>query len=122
MGASFGNHNAKGHDGSNAGRHSEYQEKKDADFLWQVFTDKYTRQELEEILKDRHSIKDAWIARAFAGNERFIQQIVHKLFPDTSKTDFTSGGEKLNLFDEKQLEKIARRILDDNSASQKKSN
>ena len=116
MGASFGNHNAKGHDGSNAGRHSEYQEKKDADFLWQVFTDKLTRQELEEILKDRHSIKDAWIARAFAGNERFIQQIVHKLFPDKmdfrgdiNKEEMKSLAKSMRLLAESQTQKYQKK-------------
>ncbi len=55
--------------------------------LWRVFTNKFTKEELTKILQDKHSIKDVWIAKAFAGNDRFIQQIIHKLFPDQMKID-----------------------------------
>lgn len=43
-------------------------------------------------------------------------------YRNRTETDLTSGGEKLSIFDEKQLEKIARRILNDNSPSKEKPN
>jgi len=76
-----------------SGRKSAYQERADADFLWKVFTDKFSKEELTNLLTGKHSIKDAWIAKAYSGNERFIQQIVHKLFPDN--LDLTTGGEQI---------------------------
>lgn len=70
-----------------SGRKSTYQEKADAALLWKVFTDKFSKEELMVILKGKHSIRDVWIAKAYAGNERFIQQIVHKLFPEKMEVD-----------------------------------
>ena len=55
--------------------------------MWKVFTEKLSKEELTEILRGKHSIKDVWITKAFAGNERFIQQIVHKLFPESLKIE-----------------------------------
>ena len=76
---------------SGGGRKSAYQERADAEFLWNIFLQKLSKEELTEILKGDHSIKDAWIAKAYAGNERFIQQIVHKLFPDKKEHTGSEG-------------------------------
>ena len=83
MGTNNGNVGKKGL----SGRKSAYIEKADATLLWKVFTEKLSKEELTEILRGKHSIKDVWITKAFAGNERFIQQIVHKLFPETMKVE-----------------------------------
>lgn len=87
-GTNAGNHGVKG----KSGRKSAYQEKANAEFLWKIFTEKLTKEELSEILKGRHSIKDAWIAKAYGGNERFINQIVHKLFPDKQELGGSDGA------------------------------
>ena len=80
MGAPKGNTFALNNKGG--GRKSAYKEKLDADLLWKTFINKYTKEEVSKLIKGKHSIKDAWIVKAFEGNERFIQQIVQKLFPD----------------------------------------
>ena len=84
--------NPNGNPGNRGGgRKSAYQEMVDANMLWEVFNKEYTREELEKVLKSgKHSIKDTWIAKAYAGNERFIQQIIHKLFAD--KKQIEMGG------------------------------
>ena len=80
------------------GRKSAYQEHKDARMLWDVFLKQHTKEELTEILQSKHAIKDVWLAKAFAGNERFISQIIHKLFPEG--IDITSRGKSIiPLFD-----------------------
>ena len=87
-GTNNGNHGKKGR----SGRKSAYQEKADAEFLWKVFTEQLTKDEMKDILKDRHSIMDTWIAKAFAGNEKFINQIIHKLFPDKQELGGMDGA------------------------------
>jgi len=85
--------NPNGNPGNKGGgRKSAYQEKADAAFLWEVFTKQLDKEELKEILKGNHSIKDAWIAKALSGNERFINQIVHKLFPDKQELGGVDGA------------------------------
>lgn len=79
------NKGIKGNKGG--GRKSAYQERADADLLWKVFTEKHSKEELTELLRGKYSIKDVWITKAFAGNERFIQQIIHKLFPEKMEVD-----------------------------------
>ena len=83
----YGNPGNSGGKKGISGRKSQYQEKADAELLWKVFTEKFSKEELTEILRGKHSIKDVWITKAFAGNERFIQQIVHKLFPEKFDVD-----------------------------------
>ena len=65
------------------GRKSAYQEKADADFLWNLFTKEFTKKELEKLYdENRKSIRGVWVKKLLAGNEKFIQQVVHKLFQD----------------------------------------
>ena len=107
MGAPKGSHNGRGQKGR-SGRKSFFQEKADATFLWKVFTEKLDSEELKKILRDKHSIQDVWLTKAFAGNEKFIQQIIHKLFPDASILNLNTS-EKIELNDG-QIRKIAKYI------------
>lgn len=61
-------------------------------------------------------------SEARKGNFNFYKDILDRLHgkPD-QHTDITSGGEKLNTFDAKQLTKIAGRILDGDSTGAKES-
>ncbi len=89
MAAPKGNQNAVGNKGG--GRKSAYQERADADYLWNIFKTKFSKEELTEILKGDHSIEDMWIAKAYAGNDKYIQQIVGKLFPDKKEHSGSEG-------------------------------
>lgn len=89
------NKGTKGNKGG--GRKSHYQEKADATFLWDIFTKDYTEEELLEIQsKETNSIRKTWIRQLLNGNERFIGQMVHKLFPDKQELG-GMDGEKLDL-------------------------
>lgn len=93
MGAPKGSKNAKGNKGG--GRKSAYQEMADATFLWNAFIEKHTKEEVMEMLKGKYSIKDVWIAKAYGGNEKFIQQIVNKLFADKQNVSFDVDKESI---------------------------
>jgi hypothetical protein len=60
----------------------------DAKLLWDAFTKKLTQEDVQQILSGKYSIKDIWMAKAHGGNDRLIQQIIQKLFPDQLKGDF----------------------------------
>ena len=79
-----------------SGRKSAYQEKADAELLWQMFFGELSRDEVQNKLKSgKYSLKDVWISKGFTGNERVLIEIFRKLFPD--KQDITSGGEPIPL-------------------------
>ena len=90
MGASKGNQNAKGHDGTGTGRKPLPVEmamrKKEEDLLYQP-------QDLEEVQKrikqKKYSVRDAMLAKELSGNETLIGKHYHKVIPD--KVDL--GGE-----------------------------
>lgn len=66
-----------------SGRKSAYREKADAEMLWRLFMEEMSKDEIKEKLASgKYSIKDVFVSKAFAGNERFITQMVQKLFPD----------------------------------------
>jgi len=89
------NKGTKGNKGG--GRKSHYQEKADANFLWDIFNNKYTPEELKVMLDgETISIRQVWIRALLRGNERFIGQMVHKLFPDKQELG-GMDGEKLDL-------------------------
>lgn len=75
------------------GRKSAYQELADAKLLWEVFTKPMTVEKIKKRIESgKYSIKDVWILKARQGNEKFIQQIVHKLFPDRKEIGGEGGG------------------------------
>jgi len=73
--------NAIGNKGG--GRKSAYQELRDAKFLNEVF---HKPQEADEIKKrlasGKFSVSDVMVLKALGGNERFIEKMFEKLFPD----------------------------------------
>ena len=77
--------NRKGNPGNRGGgRKSAYQERADAAFLWEIFTRPMDREEVRALLATgKYSIRDVFVSKAFAGNERFIELLVRKLFPDS---------------------------------------
>ena len=114
-GTNHGAHGVKGR----SGRKGAGTERANYELLEKIFFEIIDRNEVAKMLKSgRYSIKDVMVSKAYAGNERFIQAIFNKLFPD--KADITSGGEKLETFDEGRIAKIARRILDGHSSGEKK--
>lgn len=103
MGASKGNTNAKGNKGG--GRKSAYQERADADLLWNVFNNPVNKAELaKRIATGTCTIRDVWVLKALSGNERLIDTIVKKLFPDS--VNFTAN------MNQKQMEEIEDNVRD----------
>ena len=81
------------------GRKSAYQEQGDAKMLWQMFDDP----KMIEVLKKRvqsgkFSVKDVMQLKMLGGNERLIDSVFKKLFPDLEKVDH-SGAVNINVLD-----------------------
>jgi len=105
MGAKKGNKNAKGNKGG--GRKSAYQEKADADFLWKMFNEEYTKDEIKKMLDGKRSIKKAWLVKALAGNEGYVKQIIGKIFPDKKEHTGSEGKAiELDVVLKQQIEKV----------------
>lgn len=80
-GQNRGNQFAKGNKGG--GRKSKYQEMQDATFLWDIFLNKYSTEEIKKKLRrGKFSVKDMWISKLVGGNDKLLAMLVHKLFPD----------------------------------------
>ena len=81
MAAPLGNHNAVGNKGG--GRKSAYQENADAAMLREMFTVPMSREEVQAKLKSgKYSLKDLFVSKGYAGNERVLLALFHKYFPD----------------------------------------
>lgn len=95
MGTNNGNHGKKGR----SGRKNSWREKADFELLEKIFFEKLDKEEVMNMLKSgKYSIKDVMVSKAFGGNERFIQAIFNKLFPDNFK--FTGKTSLEIIFDE----------------------
>lgn len=95
MGAPKGSNNGKGKKGR-SGRKSAYQEKADAELLWKIFTEPMDKDKVRELmLSGKYSIKDVFVSKAFAGNERFIIEMVKKLFPERLELDNPAQNQEL---------------------------
>jgi len=88
MGARKGSNNgSSGGKKGRSGRKSAYQEKADAKTLHKMFFDKQDREKIKSMVKGgKYSIKDSFMAKAFAGSERHQLAIFNKLFPDIITT------------------------------------
>jgi hypothetical protein len=81
MGAPEGNQNAVGNRGG--GRKSAYQENADAAMLREMFLNPMSRDEVQAKLKSgKYSLKDLFVSKGYAGNERVLLALFHKYFPD----------------------------------------
>jgi hypothetical protein len=78
-GTNNGNHGAEGR----SGRKSAYQENADAAMLREMFTVPMSRDEVQAKLKSgKYSLKDLFVSKGYAGNERVLLALFHKYFPD----------------------------------------
>ena len=81
MGTNYGNHGKKGR----SGRKSIGQEKADYEMLEKMFLNEMAKEDVQKKLASgKYSLKDVFVSKAFAGNERLLSQVFHKLFPDQS--------------------------------------
>src|SRR5271168_5351298 len=81
MAAPEGNQNALGNKGG--GRKSAYQENADATLLREMFLNPMSRDEVQAKLKSgKYSLKDLFVSKGYAGNERVLLALFHKYFPD----------------------------------------
>lgn len=95
--------NPRGNPGNKGGgRKSAYQERADADFLAKMFFEEHTKEEIENMIKENRSISKTMLAKALAGNERFILAVFNKLFPDLSKSEQEHKFDFTTLIKEKQ--------------------
>jgi hypothetical protein len=75
-----------------AGRKSAYGERADAAMLWEMFFGAQDKEKISAMLKTgKYSLKDVFLSKAFAGNERILVEIFKKLFPDLEKVDHQGG-------------------------------
>jgi hypothetical protein len=93
MAAPEGNQNAVGNKGG--GRKSAYQENADAAMLREMFLTPMSRDEVQTKLKSgKYSLKDLFVSKGYAGNERVLLALFHKYFPDDLLANRqTDGGE-----------------------------
>ena len=83
MPAPRGNKNAVGNRGG--ARKSAYQEHADAVMLEQMFLQEMSKEEVQKKLASgKYSLKEVFVSKAFAGNERMLIALFSKLFPDQS--------------------------------------
>ena len=88
-----------------SGRKSIYQEHADAVMLEQMFLQEMSKEEVQKKLASgKYSLKEVFVSKAFAGNERMLIAMFNKLFPE--KTDITIGGRKST--DKLQDEELGR--------------
>jgi hypothetical protein len=81
MPGAIGNQNAVGNKGG--GRKSAYQENADASMLREMFLTPMSRDEVQAKLKSgKYSLKDLFVSKGYAGNERVLLALFHKYFPD----------------------------------------
>jgi len=83
----------------NAGRKSAYQEQGDAKALWEMFEDPKKVADLKKRVESgQFSVKDVMQLKMLSGNERLIDSVFKKLFPDLEKVDH-SGAVNIQIVD-----------------------
>ena len=66
-----------------SGRKSIVQEHADYEMLEKMFLTEMAKEEVQKKLASgKYSLKDVFVSKAFAGNERILGQLFGKLFPD----------------------------------------
>lgn len=108
MAAPEGNQNAVGNRGG--GRKSAYQEGSDAALLRDMFLTPMSRDEVQAKLKSgKYSLKDLFVSKGYAGNERVLLALFNKNFPD----DLLAMESKKAETDENILSADAVKSVDD---------
>lgn len=93
MGLPKGTNNGNVGKKGRSGRKSFYQEKADAQFLNDVFFGKLDKEEIKkQIASGKYAIKDVFISKAFSGNDKMIEILIKKLFPDKKEITGQDGG------------------------------
>lgn len=85
----------EGNPGNKGGsRKSAYEERKDADWLYNVWHNIQNLQKLTmKIQSGMFSVKDMVLFKAMSGNDAILNNLANKALPD--KLDFTSGGKPI---------------------------
>lgn len=87
MAAPLGNKNAKGHDGSGTGRKSAYEEYRDAQWQWKVWTQEQSLEEVvTKINTGKFTVQDMLLYQLLKGNVRLLSNFASKIMPDLSVT------------------------------------
>lgn len=87
-GTNNGNHGAKGR----SGRKGAGVERNNAQILREMFfTDQGRNETLEKLKTGKYSLRDVFVSKAYAGNERMLLALFNKNFPDAALRD--AGGE-----------------------------
>lgn len=86
MAAPLGNKNGRGN--HNSGRKSAYAERISAETLAEMYFKKHSQEEIEQAIHTgKFSIQERHILNALEGDQKAIEGITKKLFPDLSKTE-----------------------------------
>lgn len=105
MGAPKGNQFAKGNRGGS--RKSAYQERADAIMLEKMFMDEMSKEEVQKKLASgKYSLKEVFVSKAFAGNERMLLAMFNKLFPDKTDVDLRIGRKSVDSLKNQDMDKL----------------
>lgn len=81
----------------------------------------YRKRFPDTIKRADHWIEEEWVQRlrsnAPTGAIFYLKNAFKEVYKDRHQTDITSKGEKIDTFNESQLERIAQRVLDGNAPS-----
>jgi hypothetical protein len=80
-----------------SGRKGALVEQNNAEILHDMFfTDQGKEEIIAKLKTGKYSLKDVFVQKGFAGNERVLLALFNKNFADaTLKVDVTTGGEKI---------------------------
>jgi len=108
MPAPLNNKNAEGHDGSNAGRKSAYQENMDAQFLHDLWEGEIGEDELKKTIESKeYGAKHVFAIMAMTRDPKMMAKLVDKLFANKQKVEIENPYDKEA---KEQLNKLNRLI------------
>src|SRR3990167_5309331 len=109
-GTNNGAHGVKGR----SGRKSIGQEKADYEMLEKMFLQEMAKEDVQKKLASgKYSIKDVFVSKAFAGNEKFITAMFNKLFPDKQDIDLRLGRKSTEKLQDEELGRLMEVFKDD---------
>ena len=90
-----------------SGRKTIQVEHANAEMLEQMFLNEMSKEEVQKKLASgRYSLKEVFVSKAFAGNERMLIAMFNKLFPDKSVMDLSLGRKSLDKLDEEEVKRL----------------
>lgn len=100
------NNGAKGVKGK-SGRKTLPVERANAEMLEQMFLNEMSKEEVQKKLASgKYSLKEVFVSKAFAGNERMLIAMFNKLFPDQSVMDLKFGRKPTNKPDDEEVNRL----------------